>query len=180
MGACPCVCLRVDVQCSMASFCWLMIPQPPLSKSGSEVGTKKQNSVFAPATPLQSGCPWQHPGGLCQFWATSVQGLLWVQKNVKGGDLETFPQLRKNGCPPNALPRSLSCSLFQHREEAEKCNEQHFAYLLPLVVQTVITPPCSGSVTAQHCPVTSNITLWASFVVLSSSSTRCTQIWSRL
>lgn len=120
MGACSRVCLRVDVQCSMASFCWLMIPQPPLSESGSEVGTKKQNSVFAPATPLQSGCPWQHHGGLCQFWATSVQGLLWVQKNVKGGDLETFPQLRKNGCPPSALPRSLSCSLFQHTEKRQK------------------------------------------------------------
>lgn len=37
-----------------------------------------------------------------------------------GGDLETFPQLRMNGCPTNILPLSLSYSLFSRTEEKQK------------------------------------------------------------
>lgn len=79
----PVLKLHVDVQCSMGSFWWLMILKPPLPNQEVrwERNTKQH---WAPATPRQSGCPWQHQGGLCQFWATSVPGLLWAQKNVRG------------------------------------------------------------------------------------------------
>lgn len=60
-----------------------MISQPPFPNQ--EVRwERKTKQRWAPATPQQSGCPWQRRGGLCQFWATSVPGLLWAQKNVRG------------------------------------------------------------------------------------------------
>ena len=79
----PQVWLREGRQCSMGTFWWLMILQPPFPNQ--EVRwERKTKQRWAPATPRQSGCPWQRRGGLCQFWATSVPGLLWAQKNVRG------------------------------------------------------------------------------------------------
>lgn len=91
----------------------------------------RQNS----AGPLkrQSGCPWQRWSGLCQFWATSVLGLLWAQRNV-GGVLEMVPQLRMNGCPPKTLPL-LSATFSGFLPYAQKSGRE--PELQMLQIQTV-------------------------------------------
>lgn len=125
-----------------------MILQPPFPNQ--EVRWElKTKPAFAPATPLQSGCPWQRPVGLCQCWATSVPGLLWVQKNVKeGGGFGNLPSAQDEWLSTkHTPPLSLLSPFSTHRGEAEKCNEPQFVYSLLLIVQRVITSPGESAVT---------------------------------
>lgn len=162
-----------------------MILQPPFPNQ--EVRWElKTKPAFAPATPLQSGCPWQRPVGLCQCWATSVPGLLWVQKNVKegGGDLETFLQLRMNGCPPNTLPHSLSYPLFPHTEEKQKSatNPSLCIHFFSLSRESLHPLVRVLSLTSSNHFILSDIlglAFWALFVGLITNSTSYTEIWKQ-
>lgn len=53
-------------------------------------------------------------------------------EECQGGDLETFPQLRMNGCPLNTPPRALSHPLqpssSTHRAAAENCHRPEFEF----------------------------------------------------
>ena len=137
----PQVWLREGRQCSMGTFWWLMILQPPFPNQ--EVRwERKTKQRWAPATPRQSGCPWQRRGGLCQFWATSVPGLLWAQKNVRGR-FGNLPSAQDEWLSTEHSLR-LSLSPVQppsstHRGEAENCDKPPFecSLLLLLTIQRV-------------------------------------------
>ena len=82
-------------------------PPASFSKPGSEVRTEDKTALG----PSNASAEWLS-------LATSRRsvpvlghfcpGASLSSEECQGGDLETFPQLRMNGCPPNTLPRSVS------------------------------------------------------------------------
>lgn len=107
-----------------------MILQPPFPNQ--EVRWEWKTKHWVPATPRQSGCPWQRQGGLCQFWATSVLGLLWAQKNVRGRFWNPSLTARwmavhwthSPACTP--VPSNISAL---HTVKQKNCDKSRFASL---------------------------------------------------
>lgn len=100
----------------------LAVNDPPasFSKPGSEVRTEDKTALGPSSTSaewLSLATPRRSVPVLGHF----CLGASLSPEECQGGDLETFPQLRMNGCPPNTLSHSLSLpTSLLHTEEKQK------------------------------------------------------------